>query len=64
MEIKEAILRIAKLKKTFRTADVVEELKGRVTRAWVSAAISELVRKGILVKFRKAAEKYENKPAS
>jgi len=51
MEIKEAILRIAKLKKTFRTADVVEELKGRVTRAWVSAAISELVRKGILVKF-------------
>ena len=51
MDVKEAILTTAKAKKAFKTADVVDGLRGKVTRAWVSAVISELVKKGILVKF-------------
>lgn len=51
MDVKEAILNTAKVKKAFKTANVVDDLKGKVTRAWVSAAISELVKKGVLVKF-------------
>lgn len=50
MIIKEAILRTAKVKKVFRTSDVVGALEGKVSRVWVSASISELVKKGILVK--------------
>ncbi len=51
MDVKEAILKTADSKKTFKTSDVVDALKGEATRAWASAAISELVRKGVLVKF-------------
>lgn len=51
MDIREEILRTAKAKKAFKTANVVDDLKGKVTRAWVSAVISELVKKGVLVKF-------------
>jgi anti-sigma regulatory factor (Ser/Thr protein kinase) len=55
MDILETILKIANEKKTFKTADVVDDLKGAVTRAWVSAVISGLVKDGELVKYGSTA---------
>lgn len=55
MDVKEAIFKTAETKKTFGTADVVRDLGGEVSRAWVSAIISELVKSGVLVKFGSTA---------
>lgn len=50
MNVKQTILDIAHTQKTFKTSDVVAVLQGRVSRKWVSALISDLVRRKILVK--------------
>ncbi len=50
MDIKQTILQIAKVNKTFKTVDVVKALNGKVSRKWASASISDLVKKGMLVK--------------
>lgn len=50
MEIKQIILEIAKVNKTFKTTDVVKALNGKVSRKWASSSINNLVKKGILVK--------------
>lgn len=50
MNVKEAILKTAKEKRTFRTADVVDLLEGKKSRAWVSGMISNMVKEGVLVK--------------
>lgn len=50
MDIKQTILEIAKTNKTFKTSDVVKARSGKVSRKWASASISDLVKKGVLVK--------------
>lgn len=50
MDIKQTILEIAKTNRTFKTSDVVMALNGKVSRKWVSKLITDLVKKGILVK--------------
>ncbi|MFH1840614.1 MAG: DUF4325 domain-containing protein [Candidatus Shapirobacteria bacterium] len=50
MDVKDTILSVAKTQKKFKTSDVVNAMNGRISRVWVSASISELVKRGILVK--------------
>lgn len=48
--MKETILRLAKKKKRFKTADVVNEFKKKVSRQYVAKMIGELVGEGKLLK--------------
>ena len=50
MDINSVILRVATDKKIFKTSDVLEALDNKYTKQHVSALISALVKKGILVK--------------
>lgn len=50
MEVKELILDTANKKRTFRTADVVEALDGKISRQQVSFVINQLVKDGTLLK--------------
>jgi len=50
MDIRTAILQIANNKKTFKTADVVEKLGGKISRQYISALISHMVKEGVLLK--------------
>lgn len=50
MGIKQSILDIANKGKTFKTADVVNNFKGKYTRQYVSSTISQMVKEGILLK--------------
>ncbi len=50
MDVRQAILKVAAKNRTFKTSDVVVVLNGKVSRKWVSALISNFVRKGVLIK--------------
>lgn len=50
MDIRKAILQIANEQKTFKTTDVVKKLGGKISRQYVSALISQMVREGLLLK--------------
>jgi len=50
MDIRQSILDIANKNKTFKTADVVKNFKGKYTRQYVSSTISQMVKGGILLK--------------
>ncbi len=50
MDIRQIILEVASKNKTFKTSDVVTVLNGKVSRKWVSALISDFVKKGVLIK--------------
>lgn len=50
MDIKQSILDIANKNKTFKTADVVNNFKGKYTRQYVSSTISQMVKDGVLLK--------------
>lgn len=50
MDTRAAILQIANNKKTFKTADVVEKLGGKISRQYISALISNMVKEGVLLK--------------
>lgn len=50
MDIKQSILDIADKNKTFKTADVVNNFKGKYTRQYVSSTINQMVKEGILLK--------------
>jgi anti-sigma regulatory factor (Ser/Thr protein kinase) len=50
MDIRESILDSANNNKTFKTADVVKNFKGKYTRQYVSSTINKMVKEGILLK--------------
>jgi len=50
MDINEIIIKVASERKTFKTSDVLEALDNNYTKQHVSALISVMVKKGILVK--------------
>ena len=50
MDIRDKILQIANERKTFKTADVVKEMEGKISRQYVSALISLMVKEGLLIK--------------
>jgi anti-sigma regulatory factor (Ser/Thr protein kinase) len=50
MAVKDTILQTAKERKTFKTSDIVEIMGGKISRVWVSASISQLVKQGTLIK--------------
>lgn len=50
MDIRKVILQIASEQKTFKTSDIVERLGGKISRQYVSALISQMVRAGLLLK--------------
>lgn len=50
MDARNTILQVAKENKTFKTADVVKRLKGNISRQYISALISQMVREGLLLK--------------
>lgn len=50
MDARNTILQVAKENKTFKTADVVRRLKGNISRQYISALISQMVREGLLLK--------------
>lgn len=50
MDVRNTILQVAKEKKTFKTSDVVKKLGGNISRQYISAIISQMVREGILLK--------------
>lgn len=50
MDVRKTILQVAKENKTFKTAVVVNKLKGSISRQYISALISQMVREGLLLK--------------
>lgn len=50
MDVRKTILDISKEKKTFKTADIVKRLEGKISRQYVSAILSQMVRQGLLLK--------------
>lgn len=50
MDITSVILKIASEKKTFRTSDILAALDNKYTKQYISSLISDLVKKGLLVK--------------
>lgn len=50
MDIKEAILDVAKNKKTFKTIDIVKALGGNFSRQYISAIVNQMVKEGTLLK--------------
>lgn len=50
MDIRQTILHLANERKTFKTADVVEQLEGKISRQYISALISQMVKEGLLLK--------------
>lgn len=50
MDIRQSILQLANEKKTFKTADVVKKLEGRISRQYISALISHMIKEGLLLK--------------
>lgn len=50
MDVRKTILQIAKESKTFKTTDVFKKLKGTISRQYISAIISQMVREGLLLK--------------
>jgi len=50
MDARKTILQVAKENKTFKTADVVKKLEGNISRQYISALISHMVREGQLLK--------------
>lgn len=50
MNVRQTILEVASKNRTFKTSDVVAVLNGKVSRKWVSALISNFVKKGMLIK--------------
>jgi anti-sigma regulatory factor (Ser/Thr protein kinase) len=62
MEPRQAILNIANDKKTFKTSDVVEKLDGKISRQYISALISQMVREGLLLKGGSTASAFYTLP--
>lgn len=50
MDIKQSILKIARVHKTFKTSDVVKSFKGQYTRQYISLIINQMVTEGTLLK--------------
>lgn len=50
MDIRKTILQIANEQKTFKTTDVVKNLRGKISRQYISALISQMVKEGLLLK--------------
>lgn len=50
MDIKEAILDVAKKNKTFKTIDVVKALSDKFSRQYISSTINQMVKEGTLLK--------------
>jgi len=48
--MRQIILQLANEKKTIKTADVVEKLEGKISRQYISALISQMVKDGLLLK--------------
>ena len=64
MEPREAILKIASEKKTFKTSDVVDRLEGKISRQYISALISQMVREGLLLKGGSTASAFYTLPVN
>lgn len=64
MDIKDAILQMANEKKTFKTADIVKKLEGKISRQYISALISQMVKEGLLLKGGSTASAFYTLPAN
>lgn len=64
MEIQNVILQTAHEKTTFKTADIVEKLKGKISRQYISQAIGKMVREGVLLKGGSTANAFYALPSN
>ena len=62
MDLRKTILQVAGDNKTFKTADIVKKLEGNVSRQYVSALISQMVREGQLLKGGSTASAFYTLP--
>ncbi len=64
MDIRNKILQMANERKTFKTADVVKKIEGKISRQYVSALISLMVREGLLIKGGSTASAFYTLPSN
>lgn len=64
MDIRKAILQIANEQKTFKTSGVVNKLGGKISRQYISALISQMVKDGFLLKGGSTASSFYVLPAN
>lgn len=64
MDIRKTILQIAGEQKTFKTIDIVNKLRGKISRQYVSALISQMVKEGLLLKGGSTASAFYVLPAN
>jgi len=64
VDIREEILKLARNKKKFKTADVLAELKNEITRQYVSRVLAELVVEKKLVKSGSTNKSFYSLPAN
>lgn len=64
MDIRKAILEMANEKKTFKTADVIEKLEDKISRQYISALISQMVKEGLLLKGGSTASAFYTLPVN
>lgn len=64
MDIRRVIFQIANEQKTFKTSDVVNRLGGKISRQYISALISQMVKEGLLLKGGSTASSFYVLPAN
>lgn len=62
MDIKQTITEIAEKNQTFKTADVVSALHGKVSRQHISSIINDMVKEGVLLKGGSTASAFYSLP--